>query len=248
MHKFWTDLSCLWQEQMAEVRVNWMWYALFSVMLPLVLVFGFTRIGSGLTDPTSLLYIISGSIILSLASDGIYGMAIKIGEMKHENTLVYYTSLPINRLAFILSLILSRLIVTVPGMVVPLLYGMIFYDFEIHINMWWVILIPAISVSFAIIGLFIGIWIRSLNLIQLAVNALLFVTLLASPVFMPLEALPVPLQAFAYLLPMSYAAAALRDSLIGNFSLEFFLNAAVFLISTGITMIVILRYWQWREA
>lgn len=248
MRKFWTDLSCLWQEQMAEVRVNWMWYALFSVMLPIILVFGFTRIGTGLTDETSLLYIISGSIILSLASDGIYGMAIKIGEMKHENTLIYYTSLPINRLAFILSLILSRLIVTLPGMIVPLLYGVIFYDFEVNINIWMLLLVPMISISFAIIGLFIGIWIKSLNLIQLAVNALLFVTLLASPVFMPLEALPVPLQAFAYVLPMSYAAAALRDSLMGNFSVEFYLNMAVFFITTAGTVMIIMRYWQWREA
>lgn len=248
MQKFWTDLSCLWQEQMAEVRVNWMWYTLFSVLLPIILVFGFTRIGAGLIDSTSLLYIISGSMILSLASDGIYGMAIKIGEMKQENTLIYYMSLPISRFAFILALIASRLIVTIPGMVVPLLYGVIFYNFDVHLSLWLLILIPSISISFAILGLVIGVWIKSLNLIQLIVNALLFVILLASPIFMPLESLPLPLQITSFFMPMTYASSALRDAIVGDFGSGFYLNMAIVILTAVIALIFLTRYWKWREA
>src|SRR5690606_3864480 len=122
------------------------------------------------------------------------------------------------------------------GMVIPLLYGVIFYDFEVNLNLWLVVLIPSISISFALLGLFIGIWVKSLNLIQLAVNALLFVTLLASPVFMPPDALPLPLQVLSYFLPMTYAAAALRDSLIGNFDTAFYLNTTIFILATLITL------------
>lgn len=248
MSKFWTDLSCLYQEQMAEVRVNWMWYALFSVLLPIILVFGFTHIGAGLTDGLSLLYIISGSMILSLASDGIYGMAIKIGEMKHENTLLYYTALPINRFAFILALILSRFVVTVPGMIVPLVFGSVFYGFNVHLSLWLVVLIPSISVSFAIMGLVIGVAIRSLNIIQLVVNALLFIILLASPIFMPVESLPAPLQVISYAMPMTYASAALRDAISGTFGSAFYLNTSVVLVTTFGALIFLTRYWKWREA
>lgn len=248
MRKFWTDFSCLWQEQMAEVRVNWMWYALFSVFMPIILVFGFTRIGSGLSDSTSLLYIISGSMILTLASDGIYGMAIKLGEMKYENTLIYYISLPINRFAFILALILSRLIVTVPGMIAPLIFGTLFYDFDVHLSLWLVLLVPAISISFAILGLVIGVWVKSLNLIQLIVNALLFVILMASPVFMPMEALPLPLRVIGYFMPMTYASSALRDGITGNFGSAFYLNTAIVIVISVAALFFLARYWQWREA
>src|SRR5882724_3254019 len=97
LRKFAIDLKYLWLEQMLEIRTIWYWYLIFSLVLPLAMVFGFTRIGSGLTDTNSLIYIISGSAIFSVANDGLYTMAVRIGSMKKEGMLLYYASLPINK-------------------------------------------------------------------------------------------------------------------------------------------------------
>lgn len=246
MKKFFVDLWVLWLEQMGEVRVNWPLYLLFSVIFPIVLVFGFTRLGSGLTDGFSLLYIISGSIIMSLTSDGIVGMASKLGEMKRDNSLLYYASLPISRLAFVLALILSRFVVTIPGMIAPLVFGAFVYNFEISLNIWLFLLIPLISLACSIFGLFIGIVIESVNLINLIANAMMIIVLLAAPIFMPYESLPLPLQWASFLVPLTYAAAALREAIAGSIGSIFFINAGVLLAFITAALVYLTSFWQWR--
>ena len=246
MKKFFVDLWVLWLEQMAEVRVNWPIYLLFSVIFPIVLVFGFTRLGTGLTDSMSLLYIISGSIIMSLTSDGIATMATNIAQLKRENSLMYYASLPINRLSFVLALILFRFVIMIPSMIAPLVFGAFAYDFQISLNPWLIILIPLISVSCSIFGLFIGIVIESANLINLVANAVMIMVVLAAPIFMPFESLPLPLQWISYFVPLTYAATALREAMSGTIGLTFYLNAGVLLAITAAALIYLTRFWQWR--
>jgi ABC-2 type transport system permease protein len=246
MKKFFVDLWVLWLEQMAEVRVNWPIFLLFSVIFPIVLVFGFTRLGSGLTDSLSLLYIISGSVVMSLSSDGIMGMASKLGEMKRDNSLLYYASLPINRLSFVLALILSRFVVMIPGMIAPLVFGAFFYDFEIQLNLWLFLLIPLISLSCAVLGLFIGIVVESVNLINLISNALILIVLFAAPIFMPYEALPLPLQWASFLVPQTYAATALREAIAGTIGMAFYLNLSILALITCGALVFLTRFWQWR--
>jgi ABC-2 type transport system permease protein len=203
-------------------------------------------LGSGLTDGMSLLYIISGSIIMSLTSDGIVGMSTKLGEMKRDNSLMYYASLPINRLSFVLALIFSRFVVTIPGMIAPLLFGAFFYDFDISLNIWLILLIPLISLACSIFGLFIGIVVESVNLINLIANAMMIVVLLAAPIFMPYDALPLPMQWASFLIPLSYAAAALRGAISGAIDLIFFINAGILLAITVAALVYLTRFWQWR--
>jgi ABC-2 type transport system permease protein len=246
MKKFFIDLWVLWLEQMGEVRVNWPLYLIYSVIFPIILVFGFTHLGSGLSDKTSLLYIISGSIIMSLSSDGIVIMATNIGQLKRENSLMYYASLPINRLSFVLALILSRFVVMLPGMITPLIFGIFAYDFDVSLNLWLFLLIPMISLSCSIFGLFLGMVIESANLINIIANAVMVLVLLAAPIFMPYDALPLPLQWLSYLIPLSYAAAALRDAIAGTIGLAFYFNMGVMLAVTAAALVYLTRFWQWR--
>src|SRR4051812_42544681 len=94
--KFLIDLKYLWLEQMMEVRTTWYWFVVFGMFMPLSMVFGFARIGAGLTDRTSLIFIISGAAIFAVATEGIVTMAQRVGTMKKEGMLVYYASLPIS--------------------------------------------------------------------------------------------------------------------------------------------------------
>src|SRR5437764_8963678 len=98
--KFLVDLKYLWLEQMLEVRTTWYWFAIFSLLMPISMVFGFGRIGSGLSDRNSLVYIITGAAIFAAASEGLMGTSQRVGTMKKEGMLVYYASLPISKAAF----------------------------------------------------------------------------------------------------------------------------------------------------
>lgn len=240
--KFWIDLKYLWLEQMLEVRANWYLYLLFSVLLPILVVFGFTRIGSGLTDQTSLLYIISGAITFSMASDAIYGTAVRIGTMRTDSSLVYYATLPIHHSAFILAVMLSRLVITLPGMVTPIVVGVGFYGLILQPHLILLLVLPLIAVCFATLGLVIGAFIHDMALMQMIVNALLFTLVMLAPVFIPIESLPLPLRLLSYLLPMTHAAAALRAGLMTDFDWSLALNMVVLVGTIGLCLALVQRY------
>jgi len=246
LHKFGTDLKYLWLEQMLEIRTIWYWYFIFSLVLPLAMVFGFTRIGSGLSDPNSLIYIISGSAIFSVANDGLYTMAVKIGSMKKEGMLLYYASLPINKVAFVTAIMLSRLSVTLPGMIGPMLFGSLIYKVDLNFNVWIVLLLPLTALALSVIGMALGSLINSLEMIQIIVNLLLFILIMAAPVFIPWQSLPIPLKLLGYFLPPSYAADALRRVLSGMIDASFYLDIAILSLMTLVSFVILNRWLNWR--
>ena len=49
--KFLGDVKVLWLEQILEIRSYWVMYAGLSLLLPLIMVFGFSRFGGDMTIP-----------------------------------------------------------------------------------------------------------------------------------------------------------------------------------------------------
>src|SRR5262249_19506323 len=123
MRRMLSDLKFLWLEHMLEVKATWVWFLLFSLGLPLVLIFGIGHIGSGLTDRNSLIYIISGSAIYAVTNDALAAIALRIGIMRKEGMLTYFASLPVGKTTFVVALLLARLAVSLPGMIVALVIG-----------------------------------------------------------------------------------------------------------------------------
>jgi ABC-2 type transport system permease protein len=247
LSKFVVDLKILWLEQMLEVRTSWYLFVIFSMVMPVAIVFGFARIGNGLSDRTSQLFIISGSAILTCTSDGIMGVALRVGSLKKEGTLVYYASLPISKTAFILAVIFSRLPLTLPGLLTPLLVGPLLNGAQLEFSLWVLLLIPLTGLTLSVIGMAIGSLLDSLELISIITNVLIFILLSAAPIFMPVAALPLPLQILSYFLPPSYAAEALRQALGGAIGPAFYLDLFVLLLMAGISFFVVGRWLSWRQ-
>jgi ABC-2 type transport system permease protein len=244
--KFMVDLKYLWLEQMMEIRTTWYWFVVFGMFMPLSMVFGFARIGSGLTDRTSLIFIISGAAIFSVATEGIVTMAQRVGTMKKEGMLVYYASLPISKVAFIMAIMFSRLIVTLPGMLMPILIGPLLYNVSLEPSLWIFILLPLTALALSAIGMVLGSMINSLELVAVITNVLIFVLLMGAPVFIPVESLPLPMQIIGYMLPPTYAADALRHALDGSTGTAFYLDLAALLAMTLISFYALARWLRWR--
>jgi ABC-2 type transport system permease protein len=244
--KFFVDLHYLLLEQLLEIRLTWYWHVIFALVLPMALVFGFGRIGSGVKDRESLLYIITGSAIFSVANDGLYVLATRIAVMRKEGILVYYASLPISRFALMTALIFSRLVITLPGMLVPILFGSMIYQVQFTFSPWILLLLPLIGLSMSAIGMALGSLVENLEVMQVLANILLFVLIMAAPVFIPLQALPLPLQILGYALPPTYAAVALRMALNGMITGSFYVNVAVLAAMMVVSFLALNRWLKWR--
>jgi ABC-2 type transport system permease protein len=243
-----TSFKYLWLEQMLEVRSTWWWSLLFGFLMPVAMVFGLTRIGGGLTDQNSLLYIVSGAAVFSVATEGIATLAQRVGVVRTSGMLLYYVSLPISRTAFLAALVFSRLLLILPGLVTPIIAARLMYDADFVLSPMLLVVLPLTCLALSAVGLAIGTVVQSMDVIVVITNLLIFVLLLAAPVLIPPESLPLPLRLIGYLLPPTYAAEALRYALSGDLGGMFLVDVAVLLGMTVLGLAATSRWIRWRIA
>ncbi|MEO3814905.1 ATP-binding cassette domain-containing protein [Sphaerisporangium sp. B11E5] len=240
------ELSQLWLEQMMGARTTWAWTALFGVVMPLAMVFGMTKIGTGLTDRESLLYIISGATVFALATENVNNLAQRVGMLKAEGTIIYYASLPISKVSFISALMLSRLLLITPGLVTPMVAGALMYDLDLAPSALMLLVLPLAALSMASLGMMIGSLFARVDVIAIVTNILVFALLLIAPVMIPSDALPAPLRAVGWLLPPTYAADALRRSMAGDLGLALTTDLVVLAGMALLGLTVSARWLRWR--
>lgn len=245
--KFFTDFKYLLLEQLIQLKAIWLWTLLISLLMPLVFIFSFTRIGAGLSDKMSLIYIITGSATFAVATEGIYTMSQRISSMKSQGQLLYYASLPLSKPAFILAQLGSRLLVVgLPGLILPTLIGPLFYHLELRESLLWlVLLLPLTALSLSAVGMALGLWLEA-ELVPLVANAFIFLLLAASPVFIPYSSLLLPFQLLSYLLPPTYAADALRCCWSGELGISFYLDVLALLIFSLAGLVGVNKFLKWR--
>lgn len=244
--KFWSDFYFLFLEQLLEIRVTWYWHLIFAGVLPITMVFGFPRMGTSLADMDSLIYIISGAAIFAAANDGLYTLAVRLGQMKKDGVLLYYMSLPISPIAFIMAQMLSRLLITLPGMLMTILAGIALYAVPIGFSPWILVLLLLCGLAFSAVGMVLGLYIENLELLQVITNLILFMVILVTPVFTSIEALPDFLRPVAYGMPTTYAAAALRAALTGRLDEGFYLQMGMLALLTLIGFALLKRGLRWQ--
>lgn len=94
----------------------------------------------------------------------------------------------------------------------------------------------------------LGSIVENTEMLNVLTNLLLFVLITAAPVFIPWEALPLPLRLLGYLLPPSYAADALRRARAGAIGPAFYFDLAMLLALTVASLYALSRWLRWRLA
>ncbi|WP_344609310.1 ATP-binding cassette domain-containing protein [Streptomyces glaucus] len=245
---FGTSFKYLWFEHMLIVRTSWHVHMVFGIFMPLTMVFGFSRIGSGLTDHTSLLYIASGSGVFSIAALGTTAIAQRIGAIKAEGSMMYYASLPISKIAFVTAFVAARLLLIAPGLLTSLLAVELLYDIRLTLSPTLLFVYPLTALPLAALGLVIGSLINKIELISIVTYMLNFLLLLGAPLLIPLESLPPALRIVSYLMPTSYGADAIRHSVTGDIDARFALDVAVLAVTSVVSLAVADRALRWRAS
>jgi ABC-2 type transport system permease protein len=143
-------------------------------------------------------------------------------------------------------MMVSRLLLTLPGMIVPIVFGAWLYHIPLTINLWILILLPIAGLALSSMGMALGVLVENLEILHMITNVLMFIMVMATPVFIPVEALPVPLQIFGFLMPPTYAAEALRKILLGITDSAFYLNLSILLGMTIAGFIIVNRWLRIR--
>ena len=240
------DVQFLFLEVLLETRRTWMFHLITSVVIPFAMVYGITRIGSGMTDDLSLLYIVTGSAVFAVSAEGISRMAVRLAFMKQSGAITYYASLPASKTAFVTAETCLRMILVVPGVIAPMVAGHLFYGMTFQFSPWLLLLFPLLPLALSAVGVALGSLVDSPDVIYTVADLVLFIVVLAAPVYIPADRLPLALQWLGYLFPPTYAAEALRLGLTGDIGAAFFRDVAVLFGMAVASFFLIGRFLPWR--
>lgn len=246
LSKNWADFRVLLAEQLLLIRNTLPFYLFLQTVVPLAFVFALGHYGGSRPSDLQLLRIISGTVTFNLAYLGLMSIASKLSFMRQEGTLVYYYSLPISKVAFVASILTARTVILFPSIIVPLIGGWLFYGLNLHLSFWLLPILLLGTLTLSLAGTALGVLIKSHELVMLLTNALVFIMALASPNFLPVSALPLPLQLLGWILPTTYISDALTQSLAGSYSQTFYLDLLALIIMSGLALLVTVNFLKWR--
>jgi ABC-2 type transport system permease protein len=124
-------------------------------------------------------------------------------------------------------MVLAFLLISLPSVVVTILLGALVLDVDITLNPLALLVIPLCAAPLAGVGAMAGLVGRSRGESGNLTFPLTFLLMALGPVVIPPDRLPDIALALGRLSPATYAASALRQSLVGPVTSQIILDAAV---------------------
>ncbi|NIM94105.1 MAG: ABC transporter permease [Anaerolineales bacterium] len=242
-------------EWMGSYALLLRWQGLrFRQVMPFVVIVQFftgigTVIGFGFLipklDTASATYLVTGAPTLTLITLGLVLVPQLVAARKAEGSLEYMWSLPISRMAYLAADLTIWMIATMPGLIVALIVGSMKYDFTLQVSPLSVPVFMLIVLTATTVGYAIAVLSPKPELVNLITNFIIFGLFLFSPINFPAERLPNWLADLHSVLPVKYAADAVRGTLVKGYGEDLWLAIAVLgvwcLIGLGINYFMVTR-------
>ncbi len=207
-----TQLLDLTLIQLANWRWSWRGLMLTSLIAPLLSTAAFSVFVREGADV--LAYILTGNMVMSLLFGTFDRVSTHFAYMRLVGRLDFFATLPIYRAALILATVSAFLVLSLPAVLLTLLMGALLLDLSLTLSPWIVVVLPLIGIALCGLGALIGVAVRSPEEVGNLSTLLTFVLVGFGPVIIPLDRLPPLIQTLSYLSPATYAASALRQTVL----------------------------------
>jgi ABC-2 type transport system permease protein len=242
-----TQLIDLVQIQLSNWRWSWRSILITSVMTPMLSIIALGIFARQESNQT-LGYILTGNLVLALVFGTLSKVANNFAFIRARGMLHYFATLPIHSASLVLATVLAFFLLALPSVLATLLFGAWYLGLSLRISAWILIVLPLAASSLSGLGALIGTRARDpeeSNAISLLV-ALVLVGL--GPVLVPPERLPGFVLWLGYASPATYAASALRQTLLGGVQSRLFLDLAVLTAFSLLTLWWVGRTMSWRQS
>jgi ABC-2 type transport system permease protein len=174
----------------------------------------FESLTSGSNELNYTDFLLTGMIALSIAQGGMFGM-VDMVEMRRKGLIKRLRMTPAKMGIFGLSDMVMRLLFSVIQILLLSLIGVFIFGANLFINFPSLIVIFLIgALSFNALGYFFSSFSTTQNAYMGVANIVSFVMMFLSGVFFPVETMPEWIQPISNLLPLTYFAEGLRDSMV----------------------------------
>ncbi len=194
-------------------------------------------------------FLLTGLIALSICQAGLFGM-VGMVEMRRNGLLKRLRMTPVNIKMFGLSNILVRFILSAIQVVLLALIGLLFYHARLDFNVpAFLVMFLVGTVSFAAVGFMIASLSKSMDSYFGISNLISFVMMFLSGIFFDYSMLPDYIKPLSDVLPLTYFANGIRDSMVYGLSMahaSFWINLGILAAWGLVTFWIGSRFYNWR--
>ena len=193
-------------------------------------------------------FLIPGLLGINLMGGGLWGVGFVLADMRIRKLLKRFMATPMRRSDFMLSVMFSRMLFTIPEVLVLLLFGWLVFDVKNHGSLGaLVFLIVLGAASFGGLGLLIASRVKTIESVAGLMNAVMLPMWLVSGVFFSSERFPDWSQPVIQILPLTAMNNALRAVMLEGTSLtQLGFEIAVLVVWGVIPFVIALKIFRWR--
>jgi len=194
-------------------------------------------------------FLMTGLIALSISQAGLFGMMSMV-EMRRNGLLKRLMLTPVNMRLYGLGNMMVRFLLSAIQVILLTLIGILFYKAEIDLNL--VSFLPMFlvgTVSFASMGYLIAAFSKSMDSYTGTANLASFIMMFLSGIFFDYSMLPEYIKPVSHVLPLTYFANGIRDSMVYGMGLanaDFWVNIGALSLWGIAAFLVASRFYRWK--
>jgi ABC-2 type transport system permease protein len=197
----------------------------WGILFPLVLALAFT-----LRNPAGLAELSPGLIAMAALFGTTSMEAIVITFEKRVGSLERLIMAPVSLITIVVGKVLGGAVFGLVIAGVMTLISVLFLDAVITSHFLFILILILTVLAHSALGALVAVSVKEVFEAQTLSNYFRFPMVFLCGVFLPVEAMPFPVQVVAHLLPLTYSVDALRQTLIGNINQLMVLRDAAALI------------------
>lgn len=192
-------------------------------------------------------FLVPGLLGMGLMGGGLWGVGYVIVDMRIRKLLKRYLATPMRRSHFLASVLISRLLFTLPEVLLVLVFARVFFGVTSEGGYLAVgVLILLGAFQFAGIGLLVASRAQTMEAVSGLMNAVMLPMWIGSGIFFSTERFPEALQPALFLLPLTPLIHAMRSVMLeGTSLLALGLDVSLIAAWAVLTFAAALRWFRW---
>lgn len=239
------ELWYLMRVEFANLRGSWVWSVLMASMFPLTTVL-FFRFFMTHPSPVAMRQMITGNMVFPIIIMGINALSQDLSWAKHNGHFVFYASLPISKINFIVAKLTSGFLMTLPSVVIMAGIGELVFGITLHFSL---IVLPVLVLAIGGcvgLGTLMGFLSPSHQLTNMMSQVVMMVLSFLTPVMIPMAQLPKAMQVVSYIFPTTYAADSLRTLFTTGWQPNVGTDILALIGYTALSLVLIIWKMDWR--
>ena len=193
-------------------------------------------------------FVVPGLLGMNLMGSAIWGLGFAIVDARQKNLLKRLIASPMPRWQYLMSFLLSRLVLLVIEVIAFLGFARLVFGVPFRGSMWELAFLCFLtSWSFSALGLLVSSRARTTEGVSGLMNLVMLPMWILSGVFFSASRFPAMIQPFVRVLPLTAAIDALRGNMLQGMSLAHLVAPVVVLLAWMVVPFAVsLRIFQWR--